>query len=643
MAINVSIDAILKHLGNNVKFYQPIYEAVVNSIEAGAQNINIDIYPDTPMDEQIPPVITGFKITDDGEGFTAKNRNAFSELWTENKIHLGCKGSGRFTWLNVFNKITIESKVASEQAIVRIPFDVDFSKDKIQVESSEIQETATTITFSDVTSKFFSASKKGVNDKRKLADAEELRESIMEYLLIKLFFLKRQGKKFCITIKCKDYTCSIKPDDVPDLEERTFDIYSELTHESYDFTLYYHFTHDAENSKKVFYCANNRATQKIDNDVLGFSCPLPQKDSIIMLLCSDYFEGKDDDSRSVLIGLSNQKNASFSTPLLMSDINPHVRDAIASIIEKHYPEIAELNEAAVESAKEQAPYLTSFFSSDTDVVKTKESLLTNARKKFSDIKLQSQKKFEKLLEQKRIDADNLTAEISEVSAIAAAELGEYILYRDNITKALSKAVEELSYDEKYIHDIFMPMKTQSGISDEQKHLLSNLWLIDDKFMTYSYAASDTTIQKIKTALEGKTPEATKKFWGRLNRPDLTILFNKNTGKRDLIMVEFKGVSASKDEKNKSLTELPVDLMLVRKNVDELNSIWSYIITTIDEDFKETIESLGTYQELYTDGDNKAYYTYNKASNAHIYVLDLRSIISDAFARNKTFLDILKKQ
>ena len=153
MPINVSMGAILKHLGNNVKFYQPIYEAVVNSLEAGSHNINIDIYPDIPMDEQIPPVIIGFKITDDGEGFTAKNRNAFSELWTENKIHLGCKGSGRFTWLNVFNRITIESKVASEQVIVKIPFDIGFSKDKIQVDNGKVQETITTITFADVKAK----------------------------------------------------------------------------------------------------------------------------------------------------------------------------------------------------------------------------------------------------------------------------------------------------------------------------------------------------------------------------------------------------------------------------------------------------------------------------------------------------------
>ena len=97
MPINVSMGAILKHLGNNVKFYQPIYEAVVSSLEAGSQNISNNIYSNPPMDEQIPPIIIGFKTTDVGEGFTAKIRNTFSELWTANKIQLGCKGSGRFT------------------------------------------------------------------------------------------------------------------------------------------------------------------------------------------------------------------------------------------------------------------------------------------------------------------------------------------------------------------------------------------------------------------------------------------------------------------------------------------------------------------------------------------------------------------
>ncbi len=37
-----------------------------------------------------------------------------------------------------------------------------------------------------------------------------------------------------------------------------------------------------------------------------------------------------------------------------------------------------------------------------------------------------------------------------------------------------------------------------------------------------------------------------------------------------------------------------------------------------------------------------YYKYYGNINAHIHVIDLQTICDDAFARNKTFLDILKK-
>ena len=40
-------------------------------------------------------------------------------------------------------------------------------------------------------------------------------------------------------------------------------------------------------------------------------------------------------------------------------------------------------------------------------------------------------------------------------------MGEYILYRDNIIKALLKAIGGEEYDEKHVHDIFMTMKIDS--------------------------------------------------------------------------------------------------------------------------------------------------------------------------------------
>lgn len=102
-------------------------------------------------------------------------------------------------------------------------------------------------------------------------------------------------------------TEKIAPEDIPILSEKTFSIYSEITKQEYEFTLYYKFDKDGANSKKVYYCANNRATKPLDDDSLGFSCGLPNNDSFIMLLCSDYFNDKDNDTRDDLVVLSHYK------------------------------------------------------------------------------------------------------------------------------------------------------------------------------------------------------------------------------------------------------------------------------------------------------------------------------------------------
>ncbi|MFR5892333.1 MAG: hypothetical protein ACLUG4_07760 [Bacilli bacterium] len=298
-------------------------------------------------------------------------------------------------------------------------------------------------------------------------------------------------------------------------------------------------------------------------------------------------------------------------------------------------------EESKKSAINKAPHLASFIVNNSDSVKSAESLIDKASKEFAKEKVKVHKKFNKLLEEKRIDNEEFDKAVNEISLMAAAELGEYILYRETIIKALETSIEDYNKKEEFIHNIFMPMKTQSFNDDIDKQYLSNLWLLDDKFMTYSYVASDKSIKQIAEALKVSKAEKTN----ILNRPDTTILFNRKNEEhhRDAIVIEFKGANASKDEKNKSITELPNDIRFLRNNVDNINSIWGYIITNIDEDFDFTLMN-SDFKPLFTaDGQNKSYYKYYANINSHIYVIDIKSIVIDALARNKTFLDILKKE
>ena len=142
------------------------------------------------------------------EGFDTKNRDAFMELWTKNKITLGCKGSGRFTWLKVFKNIDIESDVQNEQCKVNIPFSLDFEERDMSVVKSTIDKNSTIIKFTNVTSTYYNNVSDGRSriDLRCNADIDEILASIKEYLLIKLFLLKQQGKQFTITIMIDENT-----------------------------------------------------------------------------------------------------------------------------------------------------------------------------------------------------------------------------------------------------------------------------------------------------------------------------------------------------------------------------------------------------------------------------------------------------
>ena len=57
--MRVNIPNIVKNLGKNINFLQPLYESITNSLEANATSINIEIYHDEPF-EQIMPKMDRF-------------------------------------------------------------------------------------------------------------------------------------------------------------------------------------------------------------------------------------------------------------------------------------------------------------------------------------------------------------------------------------------------------------------------------------------------------------------------------------------------------------------------------------------------------------------------------------------------------
>ena len=636
--MNVNMQRAVENLAKkDLKFLQPLYEAISNSLESGSSKILVELFTDDTLSAEIEPHIISFSVTDNGDGFTEDNIASFLELWSDTKLELGCKGSGRFTWLSVFDRVEITSEVASESKLVTIPFGLKFRDSDIGTSTQYFSKNKTTVKFCDVTKRYYDIDSK--IDNRSIADLDAITNGIEQSLIIKLFLLKRDGVKFSIKIKLNEQEREINEATIPTLEYKQFEIASKVIKETYEFELYYHFIDDRKNSKKIYYCANRRTVKEEDDDSLHFSCELPNKTSFNMLLCSRYLDDMVNDSRNDFAGMAHKKQASMACPLLFTDIKPELLKQMQIILLEKFPELEALNKEQEEKAINASPYLTKYIKENGDLVKTEKSLTTKAIETFNKQKAIVKSKFEKLLHDKSIDEHSFNEAVVALSEVAAAELGEYILYRNSIIKALECAISDESKKEKFIHDIFMPMHTSSFSSNEEKHFLSNLWILDDKFMTYSYAASDETVEAIKRDIEIKNNEKFKDS----NRPDLTIFFNSKTEHRNLIMIEFKGANANKYEKNKALTELPDDVAIVKKHIPNINTVWSYIITTIDDDFKFSISNQDFIELFTANSEYCAYYKYFNKQNAHEFILDLKTITSDAFARNKIFMDILKRQ
>ena len=126
--------------------YEAIKEALVNSIQAGASKILINI---TPSNEDLTQdsFLSSVSVADNGEGFNAENRKSFLTYLSRHKENQGCKGIGRFSYLKTFQKIHVSSKQNNE--LVEFDFTAELSEEKLAPQPINDNSRETVVTLSD--------------------------------------------------------------------------------------------------------------------------------------------------------------------------------------------------------------------------------------------------------------------------------------------------------------------------------------------------------------------------------------------------------------------------------------------------------------------------------------------------------------
>ena len=288
--MKVNIKNIVNNFKEKISMQQALYETVSNSLEANASLITIRLHQSNTIDET--KAYDSFDVIDNGEGFNEKNRNSFLEYLSSHKIDLGCKGIGRFTWLKVFSTIDIVSYFNNE--VVSFSFTENFKDDDIKIEKSIFREqNETTVSFKNC--------KIEQNDYLK-GDLHTLINNLLDHFVIKLLSLNKLNKEFIIIMTDNESQEQISNSNLPKLQQESFQIRNNYEDINTNFYLHYTFFENKKSENKVLLCANNRAIKDINKSKSGeIIANLPNKDSLLCLVSSDYLDKIVDDTRTKLI------------------------------------------------------------------------------------------------------------------------------------------------------------------------------------------------------------------------------------------------------------------------------------------------------------------------------------------------------
>jgi hypothetical protein len=610
MKINLKNAVVLFH--PNPSFEQLYFEAVANAIDAGANEIDINI----KIKAFEEPRSLSVTIKDNGSGFVdRKFENFASLLEAENKDH---KGLGRLIYLAYFDEIAVESFFEKTKKR-EFKFNSSFvGKSKI----SEFQaKSGTTLRFNG-----FSGTRINSYDYLK---PQCIKESLLEHFFPVLFKKIHDKKPLEISIELETET-----------PNRSYDFFSEKVKLTLDdvpplnITSFKNRELDFFHNFDIFYSIeNNRSKKKslltaicIDDRTIQYELTsldsIPEGYQAMFLFNSDFFTGKINSSRQKL---------DLDDSISERTLKQILRKEIAQVINEKIPSIAESNNKLSEELGNQYPHLAGYFLADNVGLIVKNEAIENAQEAFFN----EQKE---ILECTALDDEQYNKALEQSSRV----LMEYILYRTKIIQKLKSM--NPSHSETEIHNLIVPTKiTLRKESFDKDIYTNNVWVLDDKYMTYTAILSDEAMSKVIHEISLDKVEDDK-------RPDITLVFSdkpEGNKKVDVVVVELKkhDIPLAKNEEVVSQLKQRARKLL-KYYPNNIERIWFYGITDIDQEFRKSLKE-EEFKELFSHGT--MFYKQQKIIVedettpffVDLYVLTYDTFINDAESRNSTFLRLLK--
>lgn len=550
--------------------FLPLFECVVNSIISliktkiafEKKQIHIKIIRgDLPSQTSLDNIKTihSIVITDNGLGFDDTNFASFETPFTKTNKEYGCKGIGRFTVLAAFKSLRVCSNYKENDIWKYREFIFDTEKEVTIVNqvNSEQFENKTTIELIDCFNP-------AIKD-RTAKSIDDISKEIMQQCLI--YYLSGSLP----TIEISD-----SEDNKVEIINDLFDQVSkererEFSLGNHEFKAYVIKTPKEGNRANhyVSYCANSRVVgqpKSISKFNSLFSYPLEQEGKLYFLdvyLVSEYLNKKVYNVRNGFSIPREKEKGLFDSSDLISF--QEIEEKLTTILEEEYePHVKETQERSLNELKSYisnyAPRYKSLLN-NAEILRTIPPNLSDDKKEEALYKISFnarktvEKKLQDFIDNKSVNEESIQQiknDIKEKISFDVDSLADYMTRRKAIIDLFDKFLEADNNGkyklEEDIHNLIFPM----GLTNEEVSYEShNLWLLDERFLTYKFIGSDKSITSISQKKSSKEPDI-------ICLQDNPQMFDNPIGFGDksngelnsLVIFEFKRPGETAHQKNK---------------------------------------------------------------------------------------------
>lgn len=680
-----------KHVKKHSSYFQPIFEAISNSLEATSGKddvITIRINKAKTLNHEQYSFLS-IDIIDTGIGFNDDNFGRLRRLYDESKGQNNF-GTGRVQYLHFFNNTDIYS-VFEEEGLKykrRIVLSKNFyatQKSVIWSSEKEVVDIATPI--GTMVSFYYPLNDEDQEKYNELTTIE-LRDRILIHYLSR-FCLNRdnlqQIKLECYinSIHNKDSDQIITGKDIPqpDYTDSVQVNYSKIsvdgntiikTPNTEEFIINsYSLPCSIQKRNEVKLTSKNETVEVsgIDFSLIKDS-PKINNSYLLFLISSSYLTQQDSDLRGQLAIYSRKdflkkRNLFSGEEQILTD---DIEEKVTSSITTHYKSISKVKE----SFEAQIDELAEMFSLDRTVLNevgykagdSDQSILKKVYEYNADISAKhdagiksvmdslkeltpSSKDFKKKLNEKVKKVSELVPQINRTELVRYISKRKIIL--DLMQKTLDKQLDcqqKNSKGKKINHESFLHNILFSQHSDNP--LDSNLWMINDDFIHYK-GISESELRNIKVGSElffredltkEELEELTAYNRDKLgNRPDI-LLFPKE---HKCIIIELKSMDA---DVSKFVSQVSQYAGLIRQYAKERFEITTFYAYLIGESF--TLSEVKRANPFF----KKAYYfdylfcpnypvdggENRRDGEMYIEVIKYSTLLERAVFRNKIFTD-----